>query len=469
MTSAGQTHTLGSHDRRTPVLGPEQSFESITDHVSGLVLDRPTSRAWLLGLSLAVALTFVLTLAVAYLLVAGVGIWGVNIPVAWGFAILNFVWWIGIGHAGTLISAILLLMRQPWRNAVSRFAEAMTLFALACAGLFPLLHLGRPWLFYWMLPYDNTMDAWPQFRSALVWDLFAILTYSIVSLLFWYIGMVPDLASLRDRARRPWVGRIYAALALGWRGEASHWHRFERAYVLLAALATPLVISVHSIVSYDFAVTVLPGWHSTIFPPYFVAGAMHSGLAMVLVLAVPLRRFYRLESLITEHHFQVLAKVLLTTGLVVGYGYVMEFFGQWYSDSEVEWHIAQLRMTGHYAWMFWTLVVCNVVIPQACWLQRVRSSRMALWWIGAIVLVGMWLERYLIVISTLHQDFLPSAWGPYQPTFWDWALFIGTLGLFFLLFLLFVRLLPVVSIFEVRQLVAKRDYPAAGVEQGGRR
>jgi molybdopterin-containing oxidoreductase family membrane subunit len=373
--------------------------------------------------------------------------------VAWGFAIINFVWWIGIGHAGTLISAILLLLRQRWRTSINRFAEAMTLFAVACAGLYPILHLGRPGFAYWLFPYPNTMGLWPQFRSPLVWDVFAVSTYATVSFLFWYIGLIPDLATLRDRARHRFARMAYGMLAMGWRGSAVHWHRYETAYLLLAGLATPLVVSVHSIVSLDFAVSVLPGWHSTIFPPYFVAGAIYAGFAMVLTLAIPLRAAYRLEDLITMHHLDNMAKVMLTTGLFVFYGYVMEVFFAWYSANPNEAYMMSNRATGPYAPMYWLLLICNGLVPQLLWSPRLRASVPLLFVISLVVSLGMWLERYIIVVTSLHRDFLPSSWGMYSGTIWDWATFIGTIGLFLSLLFLFIRVLPMISIFEMRELV----------------
>src|SRR5262245_3142573 len=316
--------------------------------------------------------------AVTYLLVMGVGIWGINVPVGWGFAIVNFVWWIGIGHAGTLISAILLLLRQKWRTSINRFAEAMTLFAVACAGLFPLLHMGRPWFFYWLLPYPNTMQLWPQFRSPLVWDVFAVSTYATVSLLFWYVGLIPDLATLRDRAKNRLARIIYGVLAMGWRGSARHWHRYEVTYLILAGLATPLVVSVHTVVSFDFAVAVVPGWHSTIFPPYFVAGAIYAGFAMVLTLAIPVRAVYQLEDFITMRHLQNMAKVMLATGLMVAYGYGMEAFMALYSGNLYERYLLNNRLLGPYAPTYYALILCNVLVPQFIWLRRVRNSTAAL-------------------------------------------------------------------------------------------
>jgi Ni/Fe-hydrogenase subunit HybB-like protein len=442
-----------TRDSSYDVIGPGHTPGSITDKISEIVLTRKTPKGWWIGFGISFLLMNLLFVAVGHLLITGIGIWGVNIPVAWGFAIINFVWWIGIGHAGTLISAILLLLRQRWRTSINRFAEAMTLFAVACAGLYPILHLGRPGFAYWLFPYPNTMGLWPQFRSPLVWDVFAVSTYATVSLLFWYIGLIPDLATLRDRARHRFARMAYGILAMGWRGSAVHWYRYETAYLLLAGLATPLVISVHSIVSLDFAVSVLPGWHSTIFPPYFVAGAIYAGFAMVLTLAIPLRAAYRLEDLITMHHLDNMAKVMLTTGLFVFYGYVMEVFFAWYSANPNEAYMIYNRATGPYAPLYWALLVCNGLVPQLLWSPRLRASVPLLFVISLVVSLGMWLERYIIVVTTLHRDFLPSAWGMYSGTIWDWATFIGTIGLFLSLLFLFIRVLPMISIFEMRELV----------------
>ena len=442
-----------TRDNRYDVIGPGHTSGSITDKIGEIVLTRKTPKGWWIGFGISFLLMNLLFVAVAHLLITGIGIWGINIPVAWGFAIINFVWWIGIGHAGTLISAILLLLRQRWRTSINRFAEAMTLFAVACAGLFPILHLGRPGFAYWLFPYPNTMGLWPQFRSPLVWDVFAVTTYATVSLLFWYIGLIPDLATLRDRARHRFARMAYGMLAMGWRGSAVHWHRYQTAYLLLAGLATPLVISVHSIVSLDFAVSVLPGWHSTIFPPYFVAGAIYAGFAMVLTLAIPLRAAYRLEDLITMHHLDNMAKVMLTTGLFVFYGYVMEVFFAWYSANPNEAYMMYNRATGPYAPYYWLLLICNGLVPQLLWSPRLRASVPLLFVISLVVSLGMWLERYIIVVTTLHRDFLPSSWGMYSGTIWDWATFVGTIGLFLSLLFLFIRVLPMISIFEMRELV----------------
>ncbi len=441
------------HDNEHPVIGPGHSYGSVTDKISAIVLTQGASKGWIFGFVISFFLLMALMVSVAWLLLNGVGIWGINIPVGWGFAIVNFVWWIGIGHAGTLISAILLLLRQTWRTSINRFAEAMTIFAVACAGIFPLLHMGRPWLFYWLLPYPDTMGAWPQFRSPLVWDVFAVSTYATVSLLFWFVGMIPDLATLRDRARHHVMKIIYGFLAMGWRGSAVHWHRYEMASLLLAGLATPLVVSVHTVVSFDFSVAILPGWHTTIFPPYFVAGAIYSGFAMVMTLAIPIRAFYKLEDFITMRHLENMAKIMLATGLIVAYGYMMETFMAFYSGGSFERYTIINRTTGPYAVVYWLLILCNIVIPQSLWFRRVRTSVPALFVVALVVNTGMWLERFVIVVTSLHRDFLPSSWGMYYPTAWDIATFVGTLGLFLTMFYLFIRFLPMISIFEMRGLV----------------
>ena len=440
-----------------PIIEPGYTLGTVTDKISSIVLGRGTSKGWLFGFAIAFSLLMLLNFTIGYLLVKGVGIWGINIPVGWGFAIVNFVWWIGIGHAGTLISAILLLLRQQWRTSINRFAEAMTLFAVACAGMFPLLHMGRPWLFYWLMPLPNPMWLWPQFRSPLVWDVFAVSTYATVSLLFWFVGLVPDLATLRDRARNRPAKIIYGILAMGWRGSAVHWSRYETASILLAGLATPLVVSVHTVVSFDFSVAQVAGWHTTIFPPYFVAGAIYSGFAMVMTLAIPIRKFYNLEDFITMRHLGNMAKVMLATGLIVAYGYMMETFMAFYSGNPFDRFLIINRMTGPYAFFYWMLIACNIVIPQIMWSRKVRNNVAVLFVISLIVNVGMWLERFVIVVISLHRDFLPSSWGMYYPTRWDWATYVGTIGLFLTLLFLFIRFLPVISIYEMRTLVEETD------------
>lgn len=446
------------HRTSPPVIEPGHTFGSVTDKISALTLRRRTPLGWYLGFTLSFMVAGMLMMTVLYLLLKGVGIWGNNVPVGWAFDIINFVWWIGIGHAGTLISAILLLLRQEWRTSINRFAEAMTLFAVACAVMFPLLHTGRPWLAaYWLFPYPNTMGMWPQFRSPLLWDVFAVSTYGSVSALFWYVGLIPDFATLRDRAKNRVFQIIYGMLALGWRGSARHWARYEATYLLLAGLATPLVLSVHTIVSFDFAVSQLPGWHATIFPPYFVAGAIYAGFAMVLTLTIPLRYFYGLEDFITLRHLRNMAKIMLATGLIVAYGYTMEAFMAWYSANTYEEYMILNRMRGPYAVYYWALIFCNVVVPQLLWAKRVRHSTVALFLISLVVGVGMWLERFIILVTSLHRDFLVSSWAMYSPTIFDWTMFIGTIGLFFTLLFLFIRFLPIISIFEMRTLVPQAE------------
>ena len=441
------------HDGLPPVIEPGHSYGSVTDKIASIVQTPTTHWGWIVGFGIGFTLLQLLGLSVTYLFLKGTYIWGLNIPVGWGLDILNFVWWIGIGHAGTLISAILLLFRQSWRTSINRFAEAMTLFAVACAGMYPVIHTGRPWLAYWLLPYPNTMGMWPNFRSPLIWDVFAVSTYATVSLLFWFVGLIPDLATLRDRSENT-VGRtIYGLLAMGWRGSAQHWHRYETAYLLLAALSTPLVLSVHTIVSFDFAVGQVPGWHATVFPPYFVAGAIFAGFAMVMIIAIPLRRFYGLEDFVTMRHFDYMGRITLATGLVVGYGYMVETFMAFYSGNKYEIAVMMHRFSGPYAPLYWMLIFCNIVSIQLLWFQRIRSSLPWLFLISIIVSIGMWLERFIIIPVSLSRDFLPSSWGMYYPTFWDWSTFIGTLGLFTTLLFLFIRLLPMISIFEVRTLL----------------
>jgi Ni/Fe-hydrogenase subunit HybB-like protein len=454
-------HDPGSPDLSIPpVIKPGHTFASVTDKISAIALGRRTPMAWFIGAAIAFMLTMLLFYTIGYLVTTGIGIWGNNVPVGWAFDIINFVWWIGIGHAGTLISAILLLLRQQWRTSINRFAEAMTLFAVASAGLFPVFHLGRPWLMYWLFPYPNTMGTWPQFRSPLIWDVFAVSTYATVSALFWFIGLIPDFATLRDRAKRHSAKVIYGMLAMGWRGSAVHWHRYETTYLLLAGLATPLVVSVHTIVSFDFAIGIVPGWHTTIFPPYFVAGAIYAGFAMVLTLAIPLRKIYGLEDFITMRHLKNMAKIMLATGLIVAYGYMMETFMAWYSGNTYEQYMILNRFTGPYAVMYWTLIFCNVVIPQILWMKRVRNNILMLFLVSLVVSVGMWLERFIIIVVSLHRDFLPSSWGNYTATVWDWSMFLGTIGLFFALLFLFIRFLPMISIFEMRTIL-----PQAGVRE----
>jgi Ni/Fe-hydrogenase subunit HybB-like protein len=440
----------------TPELAAGHTYGSVTDKISTIVLTEGARKGWWAGFAIAFALLMLLHYALAMVLIKGVGLFGINVPVGWGFAIVNFVWWIGIGHAGTLISAFLLLMRQKWRTSINRFAEAMTIFAVSCAGVFPLIHMGRPWLFYWLLPYPDTMGTWPQFRSPLVWDVFAVSTYATVSVLFWFVGLIPDLATLRDRAKKRIAQIFYGVLAMGWRGSAMHWRRYEMASLLLAGLATPLVISVHTVVSFDFTIAIVPGWHSTIFPPYFVAGAIYSGFAMVVTLAIPLRAVFKLEDFITMRHLDNMAKMLLATGLIVAYGYMMETFMAFYSGNPFDRYMIMNRMTGPYAPWYWLLITCNIVVPLTLlWSSKIRKNVAALFGISLIVQLGMWLERFIIVVTSLHRDYLPSSWGMFYPTTIDFAVLFGTLGLFFTLFYLFIRYLPMISIFEMRELVHK--------------
>jgi molybdopterin-containing oxidoreductase family membrane subunit len=434
-----------------PVIAPGTTPESLTDQISHITLKHPRTLVWLALFTVAGFLLMLLLSGLTVLLLRGVGIWGVDIPVGWGIAIGSFVWWIGIGHAGTLISAILLLLRLEWRNSINRFAEAMTLFAVMCAGMYPLAHLGRPWLFYWLLPYPNNMSVWPQFRSPLVWDVFAVSTYFTVSLIFWYAALIPDFATLRDQATSRAHAIIYGMLALGWRGSARHWQRFQNAYLLLAGLATPLVLSVHTVVSFDFAVAIVPGWHSTIFPPYFVAGAIFSGFAMVIMLAVPIRHIWGLENLVTLRHLDNMAKVMLGTGLIVAYAYVVEFFMSWYSADTYEAFLTHNRIAGPYAPVFWATILSNVLSIQTLWFKSVRHNPLALFAVALVVQTGMWLERYMIVVVSLHRDFLPRSWGMYSGTFYDWLIFIGTWGLFLTFFLLFLRYVPMIPMFEMRE------------------
>lgn len=437
------------------VLAPGQTFRSVTEKISRIVLTSHTPLGWFFGLTIAGGIATMLSVAVTWLFLKGTGIWGITMPGAWGFAIVNFVWWIGIGHAGTLISAILLLFKQGWRNSINRFAEAMTLFAVVCAGMFPVIHTGRPWLaIYWLFPYPNTMNVWPQFRSPLMWDVFAVSTYATISVVFWYIGLVPDLGTMRDRAKSKTAKYVYGLLSLGWRGSARHWMRYETASLLLAGLATPLVLSVHTVISFDFAVAVLPGWHTTIFPPYFVAGAIYSGFAMVLTLAIPIRKFYGLQEIITMRHLDNMAKVMLATGSIVAYGYGMEVAMAWYSASKWEYFMFWNRMFGPMGWAYWILVTCNIAIPlTTLWSRKLRQNITYLFLLSIVVNTGMWFERFVIVVTSLYRDFLPSSWGTYKATRWDYATFVGTLGLFTFLFFLFIRFLPMIPMSEIRMML----------------
>ncbi len=416
-----------------------------------------TWRAWWIGVAISSVLTCGFVIAIFMVLTRGIGIWGVNTTVVWGFAIADYVWWIGIGNAGTLISSMLLLMRQKWRASTNRFAEAMTLFAATIAGIFPIIHLGRPLYFYWLMPYPNTMTLWPQWRSALIWDFWAILSYIIFSILFWYVGLIPDLATMRDRARSRTTAAIYGALALGWRGSARHWHAYERLHLALACLGVPLVVSLHSVVGMDFAASLMPGWQETIFPPYFVVGAMYSGFAMVACLAALVRWGFRMEGLITLAHFDVMAKVMLAAAVIMGLSYASEWFNGWYGGEHADRSLVAFEFAGAYAPMFWALLLCNVIVPQAFWFAAVRANIAAVFVVAVLINIGMWLERILIIWNTLSHDYAVSMWRLFLPTVWDWITTFGSLGLFALMFLIFVRLVPAVSMHEMRALVAEED------------
>ena len=439
-----------------PLILGGNDFRSITAAVAHPMDTRPSVGWWVIFL-VSLGMLSLLGVQTAWLFWEGIGIWGLNNPVGWGFAIVNFVFWVGIGHAGTLISAILFLFRQKWRTSINRSAEAMTIFAVMCALIFPGIHVGRIWVAYWMMPIPNQMGMWPNFRSPLIWDVFAVSIYGTVSLLFWYVGLIPDLATFRDRAG-PKIRRfIFGLLSLGWRSSNRHWQHYEKAYLLLAALATPLVLSVHSIVSMDFAVSQLPGWHTTIFPPYFVAGAVFSGFAMVLMLMLICRTAFKMEQIITLKHFENMAKIMLVTGSIVGYAYAMEFFIAWYSGNPYESFAFANRAFGPYAWAYWIMISCNVISPHIFWSKKARRSVVVLFIVSIIVNIGMWFERFVIVVTSLHRDFLPSSWDYYTPTFWDAAALIGSFGLFFFMFCLFVRFLPMVATAEVKGVLPQAD------------
>ncbi|MGH9631891.1 MAG: NrfD/PsrC family molybdoenzyme membrane anchor subunit [Bryobacteraceae bacterium] len=439
----------------------DPSLHQVTTDVSRIV-EKRTHRNWWIALTITGSITILLKSMLSWLVWNGIGVWGNNQPVGWAWDITNFVFWIGIGHAGTLISAILFLFRQKWRTSINRFAEAMTLFAVACAGIYPLFHTGRPWrAAYWLLPLPNTdLSMWPNFRSPLIWDVFAVSTYATVSLLFWYVGLVPDLATIRDRARGL-RQKIYGAFSLGWRGSARHWRNYEMAYLILAGLSTPLVLSVHTIVSFDFATSILPGWHTTIFPPYFVAGAIFSGFAMVVTLMVIARWVYNLEHLITMKHLENMNKIMLATGTIVGYAYATEFFIAWYSGNPYERFTFINRAFGPYWWAYWSMISCNVLIPQLFWFKKLRTSIPVMFVLSIFVNIGMWFERFVIIATSLHRDFLPSSWGYFTPTIVDILTFFGTFGLFLTLFLLFMRFLPMIALSEVKGMMANEQMHSA--------
>ena len=440
--------------RRAPLVTGGKSIGWVSDRISSLAL-RETPWQWYAAFAVSVSLTLMLVANIAYLFVAGVGVWGNNVPVAWGWPIVNFVFWVGIGHAGTLISAILFLFRQNWRTGINRFAEAMTIFAVICAGLFPGIHVGRIWVVYWLAPYPNQMAMWPQFRSPLLWDVFAVNTYFTVSLLFWYMGLIPDLGTLRDKAQNKLAQFAYGFASLGWTGSSRQWWRYEKAYMLLAALAAPLVLSVHTIVSFDFAVSQLAGWHTTIFPPYFVAGAVFSGFAMVLTLIIPAREWFGLKEIVTLRHLENMCKVIIVTGNMVGYAYAMEFFIAWYSGNQYEAYAFINRALGPYWWAYWIMISCNVISPFVFYSKKVRTTPWMIFVMSIFVNIGMWFERFVITITSLHRSNLPSQWKYFSPTWVDLMMLVGSFGLFFTLFLLFCRFLPMVAVSEVKAFMPK--------------
>ncbi len=431
---------------------PGTTFRKITEAVSR-VTETPAPRGWWIMFLTALLFTGVLGAAIGYLFFRGVGVWGNNSPVGWAWDITNFVWWVGIGHAGTLISAVLFLFRQKWRTSINRFAEAMTIFAVICALIFPGIHVGRVWHAYYMFPIPNSMAIWPNFKSPLLWDVFAVGTYFTVSTLFWFTGLIPDFATLRDRSANRIRRAVYGFLALGWRSSNRHWQNYERAYMILAALSTPLVLSVHSVVSFDFATSVEPGWHATIFPPYFVAGAIFSGFAMVLTLMLVARSVFKLTDLVTMTHIELMNKIILATGTIVGYAYAMEFFIAWYSGNQYERYVFLNRAFGPYAWAYWTMISCNVISPQLFWFKKLRTNIPLTFVISIFVNIGMWFERFVIIVTSLHRDFIPSSWGYFHPTPVDIAIYMGSLGLFFTLFLLFIRWVPMIAIAELKSVL----------------
>jgi Ni/Fe-hydrogenase subunit HybB-like protein len=457
MTMAATIYAERAAEPERWTLPEARSLEAVNAIVAAPLLE-PSAwswRAWWIGLCVSLVATIAFLVTIFLIFSRGIGIWGINSTVVWGLAIADYVWWIGIGNAGTLISSMLLLMRQKWRASTNRFAEAMTLFAATIAGIFPIIHLGRPLYFYWLTPYPNTMHLWPQWRSALIWDFWAILSYILFSILFWYVGLIPDFAAMRDRAQSRGPAFIYGALALGWCGSARQWQVYEKLHLALACLGVPLVVSLHSVVGMDFAASLMPGWQETIFPPYFVVGAMYSGFAMVVCLAALVRWGFRMEGLITTAHFDVMAKVMLAASIIMGLSYASEWFNAWYGGERADRSLVMFEFAGPYAPMFWALLLCNVVIPQALWWIAIRRSVVAVFVIAVLINIGMWLERILIIWNTLSHDYMPSVWRLFFPTVWDWMITFGSLGLFSLMFLVFVRLIPVVSMHEVRKLVAE--------------
>ncbi len=465
MITKDQVYDSDPVDRRVPLVRGGHDFHSITEIVARPTEVKPIN-AWYAVFGVALSLLAILIGSTGFLFFKGTGIWGLNNPVGWGWAIVNFVFWVGIGHAGTLISAILFLFRQKWRTSINRAAEAMTIFAVVCAIFFPTIHVGRVWLLYWAAPLPNQMDMWPNFKSPLMWDFFAVSIYGTVSFMFWYVGLIPDLATFRDRAKTKIKKLLYGVFALGWRGSNRHWLNYERAYLILAGLSTPLVLSVHTIVSFDFASGQLAGWHTTIFPPYFVAGAIFSGFAMVLTLMVVCVKLYKLENLITDRHFENISKIILVTGTMVGYAYAMEFFISWYSGSQYESFTFVNRAFGPYAWAYWIMVSCNVLSPQIFWFKTARTNKIILFVVSIFVNIGMWFERFVITVTSLHHDFIPSSWAYYSPTVWDVCALVGSFGLFFTFFSIFIRYLPMVAMAEVKTVLPEAD-PHFGDEEGG--
>lgn len=449
--AGGRAHTAPKEVLREPLALGSPTLSDITNKIAGIVEQKPTAK-FMMALAASAALAGWGVACIAYTIAVGIGVWGLNNPLGWGWDITNFVFWVGIGHAGTLISAVLYLFRQKWRTAINRAAEAMTIFAVICALLFPLIHTGRPWLAaYWLTPYPNQMQMWTNFRSPLEWDVFAVGTYFTVSLMFWFTGLVPDLATIRNRMKEGTIShKVYTFFSLGWTGSMRNWHHYEIAYMILAAVSTPLVLSVHSIVSFDFAVSVLPGWHTTIFPPYFVAGAIFSGFAMVLTLMIIAREVLDLHQFITLKHIDNMNKIILTTGMIVGYAYAMEFFIAWYGANPYERFVFINRATGDYAWSYWSMIFCNVISPQFFWSAKLRRNIPLTFILSIFVNIGMWFERFTIISTTLHHDFLPASWGYYSPTWVEISIFAGTFGLFLTLFLLFTKYVPIIAIAEVK-------------------
>jgi Ni/Fe-hydrogenase subunit HybB-like protein len=448
-----------AHFPRVPLVRHHRDFKWITDKICGLV-EGTTPTWWWWCFAVAVCVASFTVAGLIYLVATGVGVWGHANPVNWAWDIVNFVFWIGIGHAGTLISAILCLLRQKWRTSINRAAEAMTIFAVVCAAIFPVFHVGRVWMAWYLFPIPNSNYIWQNFRSPLEWDVFAVSTYGTVSVLFWYVGLIPDLGTLRDRftaVGKIWRARIYGFFSMGWRGSNRHWSNYEMAYLILAGISTPLVLSVHTIVSFDFAVSLLPGWHTTIFPPYFVAGAIFSGFGMVLTLMLPLRAIFHLEDLITQYHIDNMCKITLATGTMVGYAYGMEFFIAWYGANPYEGFAFINRAFGHYAWAYWIMVTCNVVTPQFFWFRSVRENTTLVWILSIFVNVGMWFERFVIIVTSLARDFLPSSWGYYSPSIVEIFTFFGTFGVFSTLFLLFIRFVPIMPMSEVKAVIPQAD------------